>query len=196
MLEDLDERAILEDEQSRDTTNTQSTSTAAPQAALAPDVEPREWVSPGVSLRKRILTGLGVALVALIFFFIGWYEGWSAWVSTLIGVIFIGGFVGYLRVVAPTPFTLQLGPDGVTRAERGRDEPVTIPWHGIVRIKQEVFRSGVSVSVTVYKRVGERGVHRAFVVYRDDVPRFDDLVSALQSALPASATWTRETIHE
>ena len=52
------------------------------------------------------------------------------------------------------------------------------------------------MSVTVYKRVGERGVHRAFVVYRDDVPQFDELVSALQTALPTSASWTRETIHE
>jgi len=143
----------------------------------------------------RRLTGLGVALVALLFFVIGASEGWSAWVSTVIGVVFIGGFVGYLRVVAPTPFTLHLGPDGIIRTERG-GEPVTIPWTGIVRIKQEVFRSGISVSVTVYKRVGERGVHRAFVVYRDDVPQFDELVSALQTALPTSASWTRETIHE
>ncbi|MEO7000209.1 MAG: hypothetical protein ABI068_00230 [Ktedonobacterales bacterium] len=196
MLEDLDERAFLDDERNDnapDDTHS-DTGAAAMQTELVP-ITPREWVSPGVSLGKRILTGLGVALVALVFFFIAWYEGIYAWVSTVIGIVFIGGFIGYLRVVAPTPFTLRLAADGVTRTDRG-GAPVTIAWDGIVRIKEEVFRSGVSVSVTVYKRVGERGVHRAYVVYRDDVPHFDELVSALRDALPASATWVREKIHE
>ena len=48
-----------------------------------------------------------------------------------------------------------------------------IPWTGIAKVKEEVFKNGTSVSITVYKRVGERGLHRSWVVYRDDLPGFD-----------------------
>jgi hypothetical protein len=157
-------------------------------------VTPREWVSPGVSLRKRIITGFGVALVVVIFFFIAHSEGASALVSTIIGAIFIAGFVGYLRVVAPTPFTLRLDERGVTRAERGA-EPQFIPWAGVARVKEERFKSGVTVSVTVYKRVGARGLHRAWVIYRDDIPEFDAFIEAFAAALPEDRPWARETVH-
>lgn len=157
--------------------------------------EPREWVSPGVSLRKRWLTGIGVALAAVVFFVLALHEGATMLVSTLIGVVFIGGFVGYLWVVAPTPYTLRLDGMGVTRTERGA-EPLEIAWDGVARVKEEVFRSGVSVSVTVYKKVGARGLHRAYVVYRDDIPHFDEFAAAFEAALPNETPWRRETIHE
>ena len=57
----------------------------------------REWVCPGVSVRKRWLTGIGVAMASAVFFFIALWEGASMLVSTLIGIVFIGGFIGYLR---------------------------------------------------------------------------------------------------
>jgi hypothetical protein len=59
-----------------------------------------------------------------------------------------------------------------------------------------VFKNGTSVSLTMYKRVGERGLHRAWVAYRDDVPRFDALGEALRAGLPAETPWFRETVHE
>ena len=189
MMEDLDEPIR------------QTTADAATDATTAEDVgprapvTPREWVSPGVSVRKRILTGIGVALVAILFFFIAIHEGASALVSTIIGIIFIGGFVGYLRVVAPTPFALLLDERGVTRTDRGA-EPQLIGWGSIARVKEEVFKSGVSVSVTVYKRVGAKGLHRAWVVYRDDIPQFDAFVEAFSAALPLDRPWTREIVHE
>ena len=156
---------------------------------------PSIWASPGVSVRKRWLTGAGVALAAAVFFLIALKEGGSMLVSTLIGVVFIGCFVWYLRVVAPTPFTVTIDADAVTRADR-EGEPAAIPWGGVAKVKEEVFKNGTSVSVTVYKRVGERGLHRAWVVYRDDLPDFDGLVSALRDHLPESAPWIRETTHE
>ena len=94
-----------------------------------------EWASPGVSLRKRILTGVGVALVAALFLFIAWYENASMLVSTLIGLVFIGCFIWYLRIVAPTPYTIRLDDNGIARTERGA-EAQTIPWTSIARIKK------------------------------------------------------------
>jgi hypothetical protein len=155
----------------------------------------RDWVSPGVSLRKRVLTGVGVALVAALFVFIALYEQTSMLVSTIIGAVFILGFVGYLRVVAPKPFTLRLDEQGVTRADRGA-EPLLIGWGGIAKVKEELFKNGTPISVTLYKRVGAKGVHKAWTVYRDDIPDFDGFASALSSALPENAPWLRETVHE
>ena len=154
-----------------------------------------EWVSPGVSVPKRILTGIGVALAAAVFFLISLTQGAPMVVSTIIGTVFIGCFVWYLRIVAPAPFTIRLDEQGVARTERGGD-PVIIPWNGVAKVKEELFKNGTSVSLTMYKRVGERGLHRAWVVYRDDIPRFDELATALRDALPESTPWIREQVHE
>ena len=116
-------------------------------------------------------------------------------VSTLLGAIFIGCFVWYLTIVAPQPFTLVLDSTGVARNEKGK-EPVVIPWQSVAKVKEEVFKSGKSVSITMYKRVGEKGLHRAWVVYRDDIPRFDALLAALRSGLPEGTPWMRERVHE
>ncbi|HEX8732249.1 MAG TPA: hypothetical protein VF725_09360, partial [Ktedonobacterales bacterium] len=102
---------------------------------------------------------------------------------------------GYLRVIAPTPFTLRLDERGVTRTDRGA-EPLLIPWGGVARVKEELFKSGKTVSLTVYKRVGARGLHRAWVVYRDDIPQFDAFVEAFAAAVPEGRPWMRETVHE
>jgi hypothetical protein len=154
-----------------------------------------EWASPGVSLRKRILTGVGVALVAALFLFIAWYENASMLISTLIGLVFIGCFIWYLRIVAPTPYTLRLDGAGITRTEQNGG-PQTIAWNGMARIKEEVFKNGTSVSFALYKRVGERNVARSFVIYRDDIPRFDEFLAAVRARLPESVEWRRETVHE
>lgn len=155
----------------------------------------REWVSPGVSVRKRWLTGIGVAAASVLFFYIALAEGASMLVSTLIGIIFIGGFIGYLRVVAPTPFTIRLDAEGITRTDRGK-EPLTIAWGNVAKIREEVFPNRKPVSIAVFKRVGERGLHRAWVVYGDDIPRFDEFIAALHAGLPESTPWLRETVHE
>jgi hypothetical protein len=159
------------------------------------DAPALEWASPGVSLRKRVITGLGIALVAALFLFIAWYENASMLVSTLIGLVFIGCFIWYLRIVAPSPYTLRLAGAGITRTERN-GEPQVIAWTGVARIKEEAFKNGTSVSFALYKRVGERNVARAFVVYRDDIHRFDEFLTAMRARLPESVEWRRETVHE
>jgi hypothetical protein len=168
------------------------------------------WVCRGIPLSRQILTLLGVVTAAALFFFLARWQGGSMLVSTIIGIVFIGGFVGYLRVIAPTPFTISLDANGLTRAEQARrpslragderaapaGEPARIPWGQVAKIKEERFKSGKSVSLTVYKRVGERGLHRAFVIYRDDVGDFDGLLGALRAGLPDGSPWLVEQIHE
>ena len=146
-------------------------------------------------MRKRWLTALGVVVASIVFFLIALSEGASMIVSTLIGIVFIGGFVGYLRVVAPTPFTIRLDAEGISRSERG-GEPEAIPWDRVAKIKEEVFPNGKPVSIAVFKRVGEKGLHRAWVVYGDDIPRFAEFIAALRASLPAETPWISDTVHE
>jgi len=153
-----------------------------------------EWMSPGVSIRKRWLTGLGVALATVVFFVIALSQGASMVVSTGIGVVFIGCFVWYLLSVAPTPFRITIDDDKMSRTERG-GEPLIIPWTAVAKVKEEFFKNGTSVSITVYERVGERGLHRSWVVYRDDLPGFDALVGAMQARMPEDRPWYREKVH-
>lgn len=169
-------------------------SSAAP-ADAQDATDASEWVCPGVSVRKRWITGVGVVLASALFFFIAAKEGATMLVSTLIGVVFIGGFIGYLRVVAPQAFTIRVDGEGVTRTNRGQ-EPALISWDNVAKIKEEDFPNGKPVSIAVFKRVGERGLHRAWVVYGDDIPRFSEFIAALHAGLPESTPWLRETVHE
>jgi hypothetical protein len=142
-----------------------------------------------------MLTGIGVVAATLLFFWIARAEGAAMLVSSILGVIFIGGFIWYLFSAAPKPFTITLDGAQLTRQETGA-EPVIIPWSGIARVKEEYFPNGKTCSVAIYKRVGEKGVHRAWVVYGDDVPDFATLVAALRASLPESVPWMREAVHE
>jgi hypothetical protein len=171
---------------------------------------PHVWICRGIPLARQVLTLAGVVAAAVVFFALALWQGVSMWVSTIIGVVFIGGFVGYLRLIAPTPFTITLDGAGITRAEQPRRpaaqasgkqsttsaEPMRIAWGQVAKIKEERFKSGKSVSMTVYKRVGERGLHRAFVIYRDDVGDFDGLLGALRAGLPETCPWLVERVHE
>jgi hypothetical protein len=170
---------------------------AAPLAPVAPATasSARVWVCPGVPYHRRVLTGIGVVGAAALFFLLALWQGASMLVSTLIGIVFIGGFVGYLVVVAPVPFTLTVDAAGLVRAERG-SAPTPIPWPNVAKIKEERFKSGKAVSLTVYKRVGERGLHRSFVVYRDDIPDFDGFRAALRAGVPDERPWLVERVHE
>lgn len=165
---------------------------SSPADAGAP---PRVWVSPGVPPRRRLLTAIGVTLAAVLFFLLALWQGATMWVSTLIGIVFIGGFVGYLVVVAPTPFTLEVDASGITRTSRD-GEPTEIPWDRVAKVKEERFKSSKSVSVAIFKRVGERGLHRAFVVYGDDIPDYDGFRAALRAGVPDDCPWLSETVHE
>jgi hypothetical protein len=164
-------------------------------APPAPTPPTATWICPGVPYRRRMLTGAGVALAAAVFFFLAHWQGASMQVSTIIGVLFIAGFIWYLRAVAPTPFSLTVDAQSVARSERG-GEPARIAWPNLAKVKEERFKNGKPISLTVYKRVGERGLHRAFVVYRDDIGDFDGFLAAMRAGVPADRPWLIETVHE
>jgi hypothetical protein len=158
----------------------------------------RVWVCRGIPLGRQVVSALAVFAAAALFFGLARWQGATMLVSSIIGTVFIAGFIGYLQVIAPTPFTITLDAEGITRAEQSRraattqrgaasrssGEPIQIPWAQVAKVKEERFKSGKSVSLTVYKRVGERGLHRAFVIYRDDVGDFDGLLGALRTGMP------------
>ncbi len=153
------------------------------------------WVCPGVPYRRRLLTGAGVTLAAALFFFLAVWQGASMLVSTLIGVVFISGFVGYLWLVAPAPFTVTVDAAGMRRTSRGTT-PVEVPWSAVARVKEERFPTGKPLSLTVYKRAGERGVFRAIVVYGDDIAHFNALLAAVRARVPQDRPWQVERVHE
>ncbi len=156
---------------------------------------PIEFSSPGLTPGRRY--GTAIMLLALGLFVIGvvFYEGRSLMVSAVLGFLLIAGFVWYLRMIAPTPFTLQLTPDGLVRRDQGAVEPLVIPWNQIARVKEEQFPNGKIIGVMIYAR-SKHSVYRALVLYRDDLPRFDDFRKALREATLAVTPWQRETVHE
>jgi hypothetical protein len=148
-----------------------------------------------VPYRRRAVTALGVILAASLFFFVAVWQGASMLLSTLIGIVFIGGFVGYLWLVAPAPYRVTVDAAGVRRATRG-GVPMDVPWTSLARIKEEQFPNGKPLSLTVYKQSGERSVFRAFVIYGDDIPHFDAFLGAMRAHAPHDRAWQIERVHE
>src|SRR5579875_1434953 len=109
------------------------------------------FIGPGLSPFKRIATISGVifllALVLWIAIREGIFQGGSAVGSTIAAVLFIAGFVYYLRLIAPVPFTICLEKEAlVKRSKKG--EVIEIRWENLTRIKEEFFPNG--------KRIGKK----------------------------------------
>ena len=154
------------------------------------------FIGPGLSPFKRIVTTMGVlGLIALVLW-IAIHQGASAVVSTIVAILFILGFVIYLRLVAPVPFKIMLEPDAlVKRSSNG--EVIAIPWAEVTRIKEEFFPNGKRIGVIAYRKpqTPEQKT-KAWAVYRDDVTDIDALAEALKQAIPSTCDWQSETVHE
>ncbi|HEU5367351.1 MAG TPA: hypothetical protein VFU69_02760, partial [Ktedonobacterales bacterium] len=122
------------------------------------------------------------------------YEGGSLIVSGIIGFLLIAGFIWYLRMIAPAPFTLQLTPEGLARQEQGHAAQI-IPWDKIARVKEEQFANGKIIGVMVYAR-STHSVYRALVLWRDDLPQFDEFRQAFKASTLPGTRWQLETVHE
>jgi hypothetical protein len=154
------------------------------------------FIGPGLSPFKRIVTVFGVLAVIALVLWIAVHEGAPAIGSTIIAILFILGFVIYLRIVAPVPFTIALEPEAlVKRSKNG--EVVEVRWEDLTRIKEEFFPNGKRISVIVYRKTtSPQQKAKAWAVYRDDVTDLDALAEALKQRIPETCQWQSETVHE
>jgi hypothetical protein len=156
----------------------------------------QDFVGPGLSPFKRIVTIIGVLGITALVLWIAIYEGISAITSTIVAILFITGFVIYLRIIAPVPFTITLEPEAlVKRSSKG--EVIEVRWEDLTRIKEEFFPNGKRIGVIVYRKPATPDQKaKAWAVYRDDVTDIDSLAEALKQTIPETCQWDSETVHE
>ena len=168
--------------------------------ALPAPAQARVFIGPGLSPFKRIVTIAGViglfGLVLWIAIYQGILQGGSAVGSTIVALLFILGFVYYLRLIAPVPFTITLEPEAlIKRSKKG--EILEIRWENLTRVKEEFFHNGKRIGITVFRKPSTpQEKAKAWAVYRDDVMDIDALAEALHAAIPATCEWKSETVHE
>lgn len=154
------------------------------------------FVGPGLSPFKRVVTFIGVLGLTVLVLWIAVHEGASAIGSTIVAIIFILGFIIYLRIVAPLPFTISLEPAALVKRSRN-SEVIEVRWEDLTRVKEEFFPNGKRISITVYRKPATpQQKTKAWAVYRDDVTDIDSLAEALKQTIPVTCEWKSETVHE
>ena len=158
------------------------------------------FIGPGLSPFKRFVTIFGVifliSLVLWIAIYQGALQGGSAVGSTIVAILFILGFIYYLRLIAPVPFTINLEPEAlVKRSKNG--EVIEIRWENLTRVKEEFFHNGKRIGVTAFRNPSTpQEKAKAWAVYRDDITDLDGLAEALKQRIPITCQWASETVHE
>jgi len=154
------------------------------------------FIGPGLSAFKRTVTILGVLGITALVFWIAIYQGISVIASTIAALIFITGFVIYLRIIAPIPFTIALEQEALVKRNK-KGEVIEIRWEDLTRVKEEFFPNGKRIGVIAYRKpVTPEQKAKAWAVYRDDVTDIDGLAEALKQAIPETCQWDSETVHE
>jgi hypothetical protein len=159
------------------------------------------FIGPGLSPFKRIVTILGVICLIVVVLWIAVYQhsvrnDVSAIGSTIAALLLIGGFIYYLGLIAPVPFTITVGPQGVFKRSR-KGDAIDLCWEDLTRVKEEFFPNGKRISVIVYRKVTASSQKaKAWAVYRDDVTDLDGLADTLKKAIPETCQWESETVHE
>jgi len=154
------------------------------------------FIGPGPTSFKRVMTYIGVLGITAVVLVIALREGVPAVGSTVVAIVFILGFVVYLRLIAPVPFTITLAPEALVKRSRN-GEVIEVRWEELTRVKEEFFPNGKRISIIVYRKVTESGQKaKAWAVYRDDVTDLDGLAEALKHAIPETCQWQSETVHE
>ena len=156
----------------------------------------RVFLGPGLSPFKRVVTILGVIILTVVVLWIALHEGVPAIGSTIVGLALILGFVVFLRIVEPVPFTINLEEEAlVKRSKNG--EVIEVRWEDLTRIKEEFFPNGKRISVTAYRKTtSPQQKAKAWAVYRDDVTDLDGLAASLKQTIPATCQWESETVHD
>src|SRR6185437_6930239 len=75
-----------------------ATTETTPPAGSAASTE-TVYASPGVTTNRKIGTGVFLALLAAFTIFVAAEQGANVLISTIIGFLFIAGFIGYLKIV-------------------------------------------------------------------------------------------------
>jgi hypothetical protein len=164
--------------------------------ASSPTTEGQVFIGPGLKPAKLILTLAAVLGVTILVLWIALREGAPAIGSTIVALLLITGFLIYLRIVAPVPFTISLEPEALVKRSRN-GEVIEVRWEDLARIKEEFFPNGKRISITAYRKPGgPQQKAKAWAVYRDDVTNIDSLAVALKEAIPATCQWQGETVHE
>jgi hypothetical protein len=158
------------------------------------------FIGPGLSPLKRIVTILGVifliALVLWIAIYEGILQGGSVVGSTIVAILLILGFVYYLRLIAPIPFTIHLEEEALVKRNRN-GEVIEIRWENLTRVKEEFFHNGKRIGITAFRKPSSpQEKANAWAVYRDDVTDIDALAEALKAAIPPTCEWKGETVHD
>ena len=154
------------------------------------------FIGPGLSPFKRIVTiGALLGLTALVLW-IALRQGTSALGSTIAALVLITGFVIFLRIIAPVPFTIALEQEALVKRNQ-KGEVIEIRWEDLTRIKEEFFPNGKRIGVIAYRKPATpEQKAKAWAVYRDDVTDIDGLAEALKQAIPETCQWDSETVHE
>jgi len=158
------------------------------------------FIGPGLRPFKRFVTILGVIFLLSLILWIGIYQGFlqggSAVGSTIVALLFALGFIYYLRLIAPVPFTITLEQEAlVKRSKKG--EVIEIRWENLTRIKEEFFHNGKRIGITAFRKPSSpQEKAKAWAVYRDDVTDIDALAQALKAAIPETCEWLSETVHD
>ncbi|WP_052891031.1 hypothetical protein [Thermogemmatispora carboxidivorans] len=166
--------------------------------------EPRTFVGRGLSPMKRAVTIVALLAITLAVLLIALHEGLSAVGSTIAALLFIAGFIYYLWIIAPQPFTITVSTEEIVKRGQ-RSETVALRWEELARVKEEFFPNGTRISLALYRRPSAEGQGqgenarqpiRVWVVYRDDVDDLDGLTALVQQLKPADCRWERATVHE
>jgi hypothetical protein len=157
--------------------------------------EARLFTSPGVS-RFR-LVGTIVAMITLlgVVLAIAAYEGVHGLpfvASTITGLLFMAGFVWYLKLATPVPFTLRVDATGLLKEDQ-RGGRLALSWDEVAGVKEQVFRSGKLVSIIIY-REAEPHPRKALAIYRDDIDDIAAYRDAVRRWLPAACSWKQEQV--
>ncbi len=164
--------------------------------ASSPTTEGQVFIGPGLKPAKLILTLAAVLGVTTLVLWIALREGAPAIGSTIVALLFITGFLIYLRIVAPVPFTISLEPEALVKRSRN-GEVIEVRWEDLTRIKEEFFPNGKRIGIIAYRKPGSpQQKAKVWAVYRDDVTDIDSLAGALKEAIPATCQWQSETVHE
>lgn len=164
--------------------------------ASSPTTEGQVFIGPGLKPARLIVTLAAVLGVTTLVLWIALREGASAIGSTIVALLFITGFLIYLRIIAPVPFTISLEPEALVKRSRN-GEVIEVRWEDLTRIKEEFFPNGKRISVTVYRKPSSpQQKAKAWAVYRDDVTDIDSLAGALKKAIPKTCQWQSETVHD